>query len=61
MTIESYPESKISTMESILLNNVKKIRLKPLLIDPKVEMKKQKEAGNTETIVDYEQIANYAA
>ena len=48
-------------MESQLLKNVKKIRLKPLLIDPKAEMKKQKEAGNTETLVDYEQIANYAA
>jgi hypothetical protein len=59
--IESYPESKISTMESKLLKNVSKIRLKSLLIDPKAEMKKQKEAGNTETLVDYEKIANYAA
>jgi len=37
-----------------------KIRLKPLLIDPKAEMKRQKEAGNTETLVDYDRIGQLA-
>jgi hypothetical protein len=42
VNIESYPESKISTMESKLLKHISKIKLKPLLIDPKAEMKAQK-------------------
>ena len=61
VSIESYPESKISTMESELLKNISKIRLKPLLIDPKAEMKAQKAAGNTETLVDYDKVGNLAA
>ena len=37
--VESYPESKIKSMESELLNSLKKVRIRPLLIDPKAEMK----------------------
>ena len=48
-------------MESELLKNISKLRLKTLLIDPKAEMKAQKEAGNTETLVDYDKIGNLAA
>ena len=60
INIESYPESKINTMESNLVKKITKIRLKPLLIDPKAEMKRQKEAGNTETLVDYDKIGQLA-
>jgi hypothetical protein len=60
ITIESYPESKISTLESKLLNKIAKVKLKPLLIDPKAEMKRQKEAGNTATLVDYDRIGQLA-
>jgi hypothetical protein len=57
INIESYPESKISTMESMLLSRIANTRLKPLIIDPKAEMKTQKEAGNTETLVGYDRIS----
>src|SRR6266446_1537769 len=37
--IESYPASKISNMESELIARLAHVRLKPLLVDPKAEMK----------------------
>ena len=60
INIESYPESKINTMESTLVKKIKNIRLKPLLIDPKAELKRQKEDGSTETLVDYDRIGQLA-
>ena len=60
ITIESYPESKIKTMESKFLKKIANIKLKPLLIDPKAELKREKEAGNTETLVDYDRIGQLA-
>ena len=48
-------------MESKLLKAISKIKLIPLLIDPKAELKAMKEAGNTETLVDYDKIGNLAA
>jgi hypothetical protein len=61
VNIESYPESRIGTMEAELRNSISKLKIKPLLIDPKAELKRQKEAGNTETLVDYDKIGNLAA
>ena len=54
--VETYPASKISTMESDLVDSVSHIRLRPLLIDPKAEMKAAKQVGNTDTLVDYDRI-----
>ena len=36
--------------------NLKRVRLKPPLVDPRAELKLQKSLGNTETLVDYEKI-----
>ena len=36
--------------------NLKRVRLKLLLVDPRAEMRLQKSLGNTETLVDYEKI-----
>ena len=47
-------------MESELMGKVKKLRSKSLLIDPKAELKIQKEAGNTDTLVDYDLIGKIA-
>jgi hypothetical protein len=47
-------------MESALIRIVSKLRSAPLLIDPKAELKIQKEAGNTETLVDYARIVQVA-
>jgi hypothetical protein len=60
ITIESYPDSKIETMEYELLVSVAEVRIEPLLIDPRAVMKIQKLAGNTETLVDYERIGKLA-
>jgi hypothetical protein len=60
INIKSYPTSKIDTMESELRNEIANLKIKPLLIDPKAEMKRQKEAGNTETLVDYDRIGQLA-
>ena len=48
-------------MEDELIKNLKKIKIKPVLIDPRAEMKVQKAAGNTETLVDYERIGELAS
>ena len=37
--VESYPEAKIKSLESELIDSLKKVRIRPLLIDPKAEMK----------------------
>jgi hypothetical protein len=42
------------------LKTISKVRLKPLLIDPKDQMKSQKEAGNTETLVEYDRFGQLA-
>ena len=54
--VSSCPVGKIKEMEDELIKQLRKVRIKPLLIDPKAEMKEQKAAGNTETLVDYEKI-----
>jgi hypothetical protein len=46
IAIESYPTSKIDHMESELRKKISNLKMKPLLIDPKAELKKQKEAGD---------------
>ena len=56
ITIEKYPASKIQEMESELIAGLKYVKLKPLLIDPRADMKKQKKAGNTNTLVEYDKI-----
>jgi hypothetical protein len=56
ITIESYPISKINKLESDLKEEISNLKIKPLLIDPKAEMKRQKEAGDPETLVDYDRI-----
>ena len=48
-------------MESKLKKQISNLKIKPLLVDPKAEMKKEKEAGNTETLVEYDKIDNLAA
>ena len=52
--VSSCPTVKIKEMEDALIKNLKKVKHKPVLIDPRAEMKVQKAAGNTETLVDYE-------
>jgi hypothetical protein len=47
-------------MESELTGKLTRLKLKPLLIDPKAELKKQKEAGNSDTLVDYDLIGQIA-
>ena len=54
--VSSCPTVKIMEMEEELIKHLKKIYLKPILIDPRAEMKVQKAAGNTETLIDYERI-----
>jgi hypothetical protein len=61
INIESYPASKIDRMESELRDEISNLKIKPLLIDPKAELKAAKEAGNTETLVDYDRIGQLAA
>ena len=39
INIESYPASKITNMESELIAGLVHVRLKPLLVDPRAEMK----------------------
>jgi hypothetical protein len=60
INIESYTLDDIENMEADLIGRVWRFRSKPLLIDPKAELKIQKEAGNTDTLVDYERIAQVA-
>ena len=43
-------------MEDILVEQLKQFRIKTVVVDPRAKMKKQKAAGNTETLVDYERI-----
>ena len=51
---------KIESLESQLIKSLRKVKLKTLLIDPRAEMKAQKEAGNTETLVEYDRIGQLA-
>ena len=52
--VNSCPTNKIKQLEDQLIKSLKKIKIKPILIDPKAEMKQQKAAGNTETHIEYE-------
>ena len=47
-------------MESELITLVKRFKTKALMIDPKAELKIQKQAGNTATLVDYDRIGQIA-
>ncbi len=50
----NYSASKIEEMENALIDSLESNKLITILVDPKVEMKKQKSAGNTDTLVEYE-------
>ena len=52
--VSSCPTAKIKEMEDELIKRLKKVQIKAVLVDPRAEMKEQKAAGNTETLVDYE-------
>ena len=52
--VSSCPTAKIQEMEDKLIKNLKNVQTKPMLVDPRAEMKEQKAAGNTETLVDYD-------
>ena len=54
--IDNYTLQIIENRESELIGLVLGIRSKPLMIDPKAELKIQKAAGNEDTLVDYERI-----
>ena len=56
ISIDTYTPQVILNMESELIGVVKKFKSKPLLIDPKAELKVQKLAGNSTTLVDYDRI-----
>ena len=58
--IESYTLEVIKSMESELIDIISKLKSKPLLIDPKAELKIQKQANNIETLVDYDRIGDIA-
>ena len=58
--IDSYTLQIIENRESELIDVVSKFKSKPLMIDPKAELKIQKLAGNTATLVDYERIGEIA-
>ena len=60
INIASFTLQIIENMESELTGKLTKLKLKPLLIDPKAELKKQKEAGNSDTLVDYDLIGQIA-
>ncbi len=60
INIETYTLQVIENMESELIDMVKKFRFKPLLIDPKAQLKIQKKAGNSQTLVDYDRIGEVA-
>jgi hypothetical protein len=58
--IDNYTLEIIEIRESELINMISGIKSKPLMIDPKAELKIQKAAGNNDTLVDYERIGQIA-
>ena len=59
--VSSYPTAAINEMEDELIKNLRKVKIKLFLIDPRAEMKAQKAAGNTVTLIDYEKIGQLAS
>ena len=47
-------------MEQELIEAISNIKLKPLLVDPKAEMKAQNQGAKAETLVDYDRIGQLA-
>ena len=54
--IDNYTLQIIENKESELIDVVSKFKSKSLMIDPKAQLKIQKLAGNSDTLVDYERI-----
>ena len=59
--VTSCPTNKIKELEDELVKSLKKIKIRSILIDPKAELKEQKEAGNVETLIEYERIGVLAS
>ena len=59
--VSSCPTNKIKELEDELVKNLRKIKIKLALIDPRAEIKVQKAAGNTETLIEYERIDQLAS
>ena len=52
--VSSCPTAKIKKMEDKLIKRLNKVQIRAVLVDPRAEMKVQKAAGNTKTLVAYE-------
>ena len=59
--VSSCSTVKIKELEDELIKHIRKIKIKAVLIDPRAEMKVQKAAGNTETLIEYERIDQLAS
>ena len=59
--IDSFTFDMIESMESELIGMIYNVKLIPLLIDPKAEMKRQRKEDNPNTLVDFDQISQRVA